>query len=276
MSLPRRIVVMLGGHGDVDAALEAAAMLAGATGAHLAGLFVEDQELFDLAGLPLAATGSGRTGPLTMDLMEKALRSQARTCRRLMADLAGRAHLAFEFETVRGDRRALMAEATLAGDIVLCQTSLGGPGADEVIAHARHNVRAAAGVALIGPLARLRPGPVVAIDDGDETGRHTVTLAARIAARRHETLIVVALANERQSAEATIERARAIAGRGIAMAARMVLGDGTARLAEALIEVQPCCVVADLEGRPFVDDAAVALLVRAARAPLILLRRPTR
>ncbi len=274
MSLPRRIVVMLGGDGETGAAMEAAAMLASATGAQLAGLFVEDQELLDLAGLPGMVAGSGRAGHLNLELMQRALRDQARTCRRLMADMAGRANLAFEFASVRGDRRTLLGETSLEGDIVLCQASLGGPGAAEIIALARTAARAAAGVALIGPLARLTPGPVVAIDDGDETGRQTVTLAARLAARRHERLIVAVLAKDRASAEPTIARARKIAGRGADLAVRVLPASDAASLADLLTEAEACCVVGDLEGPPFTDDAAITQLVRAARAPLILLRRP--
>ena len=272
MSLPRRIVVMLGSHDEAGAAMQAAAMLAGATGASLAGLFVEDQELLDLAGLPGMVTVTGQ-GHLTLERMERALREEARRCRKTMADLAGHANLAFEFASVRGDRRTLMATATLEGDIVLCQASLGGPGAGEVIASARHSARAATGVALIAPLARLGSGPVVAIDDGDDCGRDTVALAARLAVRRHERLIVVVLADDRKAAETIAGRARTIAGHSD-LTVRVLPGGDTTRLAEELVEIQPCCVVADLEGRPFNDDKAVARLARAARAPLILLRRP--
>ncbi len=273
MSLPRRIVVMLGGHDEAGAAMQAAAMLAGATGASLAGLFVEDQELLDLAGLSGMVTVTGHAGHLTLDRMERALREEARRCRKAMADLAGHANLSFEFTSVRGDRRTLLGTATLKGDIVLCQASLGGPGAGEVIASARHSASAAAGVALIAPLARLGSGPVVAIDDGDDCGRDTVALAARLANQRHARLIVMALADDRAAAEAITARARTIAGHAD-FSTRVLPGDDTSRLAEELVATQPCCVVADLEGRPFSDDETVASLARAARAPLILLRRP--
>ena len=274
MSLPRRIVVMLGSQGEADAALEAAAMLASATDARLAGLFVEDQELLDLAGLPAMVAGPGGVGRLTLERMERALREEARTCHRLMAQMAGRAHVSFEFAIMRGDRRTLMGEVSLEGDLVLCQAILGGPAAAEIVALARHSATAAAGVALIGPLTRLRTGAVVAIDDGDEAGRQTVALAARLAARRHEKLIVVALAETRKAAEPVIERARTIAGPGADLSTRVLPPDEPARLADFLAETEPCCVVGDLEGRPFTDDEAVAQAVRAARAPLILLRRP--
>ncbi len=272
MSLPRRIVVMLGGH-DEAAAMQAAAMLAGATGASLAGLFVEDQELLDLAGLPQMMTFAGPAGQLTLDRMERAFREEARRCRKIMAELAGHANLSFEFASIRGDRRTLLDTATLEGDIVLCQASLGGPAAGEVIASARRSARAAAGVALIGPLARLGPGPVVAIDDGDACGRETVALAARLAARRRVPMVVLVLAEHRKSAEAISARAHTIAGH-TDFNARILPSDDATRLAEELAEIQPCCVVGDLEGRPFGNDQAVAGLARAARAPLILLRSP--
>jgi len=275
MNLPRRIVVMLGSEGEAGAALEAAAMLASAIDARLAGLFVEDQELFDLAGLPSMVAGTGGPARLTPERMAQALRDEARTCQRLMAQMAGRAHLSFEFMSARGDRRTLLGEASLKGDLVLCQASLGGPAAAEVAALARHTTTAAAGVALIGPLARLRTGPVVAIDDGDEAGQQTIALAAQLAARQHQKLIVVALAADQKAAEPIIARARTIAGHGADLATRLLPPDDLERLADVLAETEPCCVVGDLEGRPFTDDQAVAQAVRAARAPLILLRRPT-
>lgn len=273
MSLPRRIVVMLGSEGEAGAALEAAAMLASATDARLAGLFVEDEQLLDLARLPGVVAGPGGVGELTLERMERALRDEARTCQRLVAQMAGRAHVSFEFASMRCDRRTAMGEVSLAGDLVLCQASLGGPAAAEIVALARQGATAAAGVALIGPLARLRRGPVVAIDDGDEAGHQTIALAARLAAQQHAKLIVVALAATGKAAEPIIARARSIAGH--ANLATRVLPPGDAEsLTDVLAEAEPSCVVGDLEGRPFTDDSAVAQAVRAARAPLILLRRP--
>lgn len=272
MNLPRRIVVMLGNEGEAGTALEAAAMLAGAIDARLAGLFVEDQELLDLAGLPDMMAGPAPAAHLSLQHMERALRAEARTCQRLMAQMAGRAHVSFEFASMRGNRRTALGAASLAGDLVLCQASLGGPAASEMIALARHSATAAAGLALVGPLARSRSGPVVAIDDGDEAGRQTVALAARLAARRHEKLIVVALADTPKGASPVIERARTIAGHDVDLAARTLPRDDPGRLADLLAEAEPCCVVGDLEGQPFTDDQAAAQAVRAARAPLILLR----
>jgi hypothetical protein len=273
LSLPERVLVMLGRHAEMNAMLEAAAMLAGATGARLAGLYLEDQELLDLAGLPPATVvARGAAAPLSAGTMEQALKGQARTCRRLMAEFARRAHLAYEFESVRGDRLTFLAGSTLKGDILVFQASLGGPGPREIVASVRRTAGAAAGVALVGPTTRRRSGPVVAIDDGDAMGERTVGFAARLARGRKESLMVIALAADQARAEEIIARARRIAGRDVTVTGIAGIGWGVGRLAESLGDIAPACVVGDLEGRPFVDDEAADILVRAARAPVVLLR----
>lgn len=129
----RRIVMALDSASSVLPAIEAAAGLALGLNAQLAGLFIEDERLLRIAGLPFAREfgfASARARDLAPAAVEHALRAQAEQLRRLLAQTAERLSFAWTLEVVRGEvSRSLLARAEASDLLVLGRSEYAWPGA---------------------------------------------------------------------------------------------------------------------------------------------------
>lgn len=99
-----RVIVPLDAASETGAAIDTAARLAGRWRVPLHGVFIEDEELIGLAGLPFArqvTLGAG-VEPLTKDHVEDHFRASAERARRELAAAAERHDVKWSFETVRG------------------------------------------------------------------------------------------------------------------------------------------------------------------------------
>jgi len=104
------------------AALEAAAALAAALGAEVAGLFVEDLDLVRMAELPFTrelGLTSAVTRPIDTPDIERALRLQAQQTRRTLEALAAEFNLRWSFQTVRGQVLSAVMECVHEPDVVV-------------------------------------------------------------------------------------------------------------------------------------------------------------
>jgi nucleotide-binding universal stress UspA family protein len=99
-----RVVVPLDAASETDTAIDTAARLAARWRVPLHGVFIEDEELICLAGLPFArqATLGAGLQPLTTDQIEHHFRAFAEQARRQLAEAAERHQVQWSFETVRG------------------------------------------------------------------------------------------------------------------------------------------------------------------------------
>jgi hypothetical protein len=99
-----RVVVPLDAVSENRAAIDAGARLARHWRARLHGVFIEDEDLLRLAGLPFARQVSVGAGAerLTAEHAERQLRAFAEAARRDLAAAAGRHHVRFSFESRRG------------------------------------------------------------------------------------------------------------------------------------------------------------------------------
>ncbi|HEV2301340.1 MAG TPA: hypothetical protein VGR91_07190 [Stellaceae bacterium] len=111
-----RVVVPLDAASDNRAAVGTAARLAARWHVPIHGVFVEDEELIGLAGLPFAAqvTRTGRE-KLTKKTVEAHLRAFAERARRDLAEAAARHRVKSSFKVVRGPLAAALGE----GDFVV-------------------------------------------------------------------------------------------------------------------------------------------------------------
>jgi hypothetical protein len=110
----RRVVVGLDPLARRRAALEAAAELAARVQAELVGLFVEDLDLFHLAGLPFAREvgfPSAARRALDMAVLERSLRAAAREWQRVCERALEGAQVAWSFRTARGSLAGALLEA---------------------------------------------------------------------------------------------------------------------------------------------------------------------
>jgi hypothetical protein len=99
----KRVVVPLDAASEAGIAIDTAARLAARWRAQLHGVFIEDEELIGLAGLPFARQVILGTGlePLTRDHVEDHVRAFAERVRRELAAAAERHGVRWSFEVVR-------------------------------------------------------------------------------------------------------------------------------------------------------------------------------
>ena len=110
----KRVIVPLDAASETGTAIDTAARLAARWRVPLHGVFIEDEELIDLAGLPFArqvTLGAGLE-PLTKDHVEEHFRAFAERARRALGEAADRHGVKWSFETVRGP----LAPDTLGGE----------------------------------------------------------------------------------------------------------------------------------------------------------------
>jgi nucleotide-binding universal stress UspA family protein len=105
-----RIVVPLDAPSETATAIDTAVRLAARWGVPVHGVFIEDEELIGLAGLPFArqvTLGAGAE-PLTRDQVEDHFRAAAERARRELAAAAEQHDVNWSFEVARGPLRADM------------------------------------------------------------------------------------------------------------------------------------------------------------------------
>jgi hypothetical protein len=110
----KRVVVPLDAASEIGTAIDTAARLAARWRIPLHGVFIEDEELIGLAGLPFArqvTLGSG-LAPLTKNHVEDCFRAFAERLRRELAAAADRHGVRWSFEVGRG----LLATGALCGE----------------------------------------------------------------------------------------------------------------------------------------------------------------
>lgn len=103
-------------------ALRIAAGLAAELGAELAGLFVEDERLFRLAGLPFAfelGFPSASARRLVPEDLARDLRAHAERARRLMAGIAGPLKLSWTLTVTRGELPGAALAASATSDLLV-------------------------------------------------------------------------------------------------------------------------------------------------------------
>ena len=146
----RRIIVGLQAAPANRAMLEAAAAYAAHAEAELVGLFVENVDLLNFAGLPFAhEVGAGSAGrrALNVSTMERSLRLAANEAREMLASVASGAALRWSFSVKRGVVAAELLAAADESDLMLvCSVEpndLCGPHVQVVRAQYPHDLRAA-------------------------------------------------------------------------------------------------------------------------------------
>ncbi len=180
----RRILVPLDTSAHSRAALEAAAHLAGAIGAELSGLYVEDADLLEICRYPFAREIGmlpARSRRLESDALERDFRIQAEQIRRMMALLARDTEISWSLNVRRGRvATEILEQAPSADLVVLGRTgrSLTGTRIGSTVRRLIEQGRAMTLILKEG--IRLR-APVITVYNGSALSRHAVQIAGRIA-----------------------------------------------------------------------------------------------
>jgi len=273
----RRIVVGLTAASDADRTIAAAAVLAGVTEAKIVGLFMQEEIMFELAEFPFARVlnfDSPAPREFSRQSMQEAFARTAAVCRRVLSKRAGKAQVNWSFSTKQGDLSAAFEAMAGSGDYVVLPGETHGMGTRTLI-HTLRMVPAGVGGVVVAALHRKSrsTGPIVAIDDGDETGARTIVLAARLAALEDRPLHLIVIAATDADAERIEARAATLVSGKQTMTTHRHLPGSPQSIAASLIHLSPFFVVGDLDGEPFSDDQIAVSLFRAAKAPVLLLRK---
>lgn len=283
------IVVDLKFTTTIATGINAAATLAAATGGRVLGLVVQEESMVNLANLPFASAtidSSGKARTFSREQMINAFEQQARMSKKLLSDCAARAKIRWSFSYDKGTSHSSRREAINPGDFLVLNASEYHYGTHRLLEEIHSCPAGTRGVVAIhSPLVtssathRHLPGaskaPVVAIDDGDESGRDTVALAARIASVTNNALVLMVIASDDDTASRIVQRARKLVPAHLDIRMHRYLPGASQAILAALAQAAPGYVVADVDGQPFVDSEIAADLVRAARAPVVLLRGVT-
>jgi nucleotide-binding universal stress UspA family protein len=269
----RRILVALDASRPSLAALEAAANLAARLQADLAGLFIEDVDLINLAALPFSKDlpALSRTGrSLDPDLMQREIRCKAAVARRSIARAAEARHLQWTFRVVRGRVDAELLAAAEGTDLIAVGKSV------RALSHEIRMGRTARAVAhqthcsilFVAPGDVARDRSIAALYDGSEPTARSLAVAAQLAGREGGKLVVLVLAEagadpaarERQAAEL-------IRNLGVAAAIRPA-GDllRTLRAEGVGLVVLPSALVAGA------DETLLGALVEQSDSSILLIR----
>ncbi len=267
-----RVVACLGSIGDEEKTIEAALALAGALHAEVAGCFVEESNLLDLAALPFARavrpTGES-SAPLDLPQMRQHIAGAAALWKRTLSARAERSRIAVTFDTMRGEYCAEIARVAAATDIVVVNP-------ENVAGRARNAVAAILGavrdpavtVLLPGGRPRMQAGPVVLFAPDGVPDAAAFRLADRVASTTGAGIVVAILPDGEGQPEAISAAARD-AVHGELRVRRLPTADiGSA--AASVGELHPSFVI--WPPRPDVAGRDAETLLRATRAPLLLMR----
>jgi len=285
-----RVVIGLRASAPVEASVDAAATLAAVFQTELIGVFAKEEGIVDFAGLPFAQAvsfGAGQIRQLSRDVMVQALARSEMACRRAVSVRAERARVKWSFTLESGDVQGSLETILASGDILVLSgegQGLGARGLLEAIRAAPHGARGVvvaareawrgvdAGERLSGRSRKPVQAPVIVIARDGPEADEACRLAARISAFTGEPMALLAIAASDQEAARIVERGRNAAGDRATPSVYRFQPGHAQWIAATLSALGPSFVVADLQGEPFDDDRSALCLLRAARAPVVLLR----
>ena len=275
----RRILVALDASKESLAALEAAAGLAAQLDAELAGLFIEDTDLLNLAALPFsreapALSRSGRM--LEPERLARDLKTMAAMARQALVRTAEASHLPWSFRIVRGQIGTELLAAARDADLIAV-----GRGTRPLSGQARlgrHTRSVAAQTAcsmlFASTVSCPSDAPLAAVYDGSTPARGALALAVRLSERNAKRLLVFVLGDSpgvfAEHEIAVREQLRAL---GVSAAIRRVRGAGLADIVRALRTEPVGLLVVGTPALPVDEGAALDLLVEQSACTVLLVRR---
>lgn len=270
----RRVLVALDSSAASDATLELAAALAAATASELSGLFVEDQDLLRLAGLPFARETQLRramTRSLDPSSLLQDLRAQAAVVRAAMAKQAALHDLAWSFQVAQGRSEEAILLAAVAGDVIAMARGFGplsrfGRISREVRAIA---ARAPGPLLLAGEARAPRPGTVVLPYDASPAAENMLGIAADLAQNRGEPLEIMLLGETAPAMAEIAEHIRAASGKARIPNLRIWIPRDRRAALHRLCELDRGLLILPADA-PCFENGQVERIIERAKVPIVL------
>ncbi len=272
-ALFRRILVAMDTSPESRAALEVAAGLAASLRSDLAGLFVEDQELFDLAGLPFAreiSLAQATQRALDPQRLHQEIRAQMALARGIFEEEARRLRLHATFDVVRGRIEREIAASAQTADLIALARAMGGLGpigraARAALAHAP------AAVLIVGRTPPRVRSPITVPFGGSPADERALRIAASIAKAQDTPLEVILHGRDADEVAALERRVGEALGGHRPGALRRLPGATAPAVGRCLCEIHRKLIVVPVAAPPFEGEYVERLLVEAP-SPLLLLR----
>ena len=272
----RRILVGLDASPHSRTALEAAAELAARFEAELHGLFVEDENLLRLAGLPFVeelSSFSAVRRRLELQQVERELRVRGRRLQRTFVAITTHANLRGTFRVTRGAVVRELLTAAAEADVLI----LGKVGWSPL--HGRHlgsTARAAvSGTACLTMILQQRtcPGaPVAVVYDGSAAADRALAVAAALQGEQQTALKVVILSAEGPAASHLREQAATRLRERQVHTRFHFLGEADLPGLAHRLQTEPCgTLVLPAEGS-LLREEEVTQLLEETEVPVLLVR----
>lgn len=256
----RRIVVVFGGGGADISLVGVLRSLASESVTDIAGVFLEDQSLFRVAGLPFVTEVSRLTTarrPLAARDVERQLKVQARRAERELRTLAESLGLPWSFRTHRGPLSSAIAEASRFDLLLLGAVRRAAFGGESEWA------------APAGRYAREdRERPIAALVEQGESSRSALEASIELAKTtgRPLTVFVTGTAADQREMQA---RLQALGSERAAVHLASEADRGA--LLATIRRASPAMLVASA-GTQGLEEPQIAMLRRELRCPVIVVR----
>lgn len=271
----RRILVALDASTHSLAALEAAAELAASMEAELLGLYVEDENLVHLAGLPFASEVRSHTAtsrPVDSNEMEEALRLEASQAKRALEAAARKAKAQWSFQVVRGQVTASILAAALEADL-LAMGRIGRPLSSRT--HLGSSAREAMAKAGRSVLVLEQGGhlhyPVLATFDGSPSSRQALKAAIQLTKTSGDYLNILLMGRPEEQKEIQQEAESLLEEAGVQVRFHWLPEMTISRLAE-MIETADDCVLVLGGDNPLLEANNIQELLDKTDCPVMLVR----
>lgn len=275
----RRILVALDGSKESRAALAAAANLAAQLDAELAGLFIEDSDLLNLAALPFSreAPALSRTGRLLEpEQLARDLKTMAAMARQALVRTAEASHLQWSFRTARGHVGAELLAAARDADLIAVGKGTRPLSGQVRLGRHTRSVATETACSMLFASTVVCPGdaPLAVVYDGSGPARGALALAVRLSEREGKRVLVFVLGDSPATFAAheiaVREQLRAL---GASAAIRRVRGAGLLDIAGAL-RIEPVeLLIVGAQALSFGEGAALEVLVEQSACTVLLVRR---
>lgn len=168
---------------DVEAGLAVSIDVAVALRMELSACFIVEDASLEASRLPFTTHigFSGRDLALDPARLERLMRREAQTCRRMIVEAAQSADVVWSFESLRGDAAAQREASAEADDILVVRLDGFGSPPPDVIAAARARPSDKGGVLFVPPGRAQRNGPVVALGQSAEEIASVAGMTASLA-----------------------------------------------------------------------------------------------
>lgn len=271
----RRILVALDASTHSLAALEAAAELAASMKAELIGLYVEDENLVHLAGLPFASevrSPMATRRSVNSNEMEAALRLQAAQARRALEAAATQAEARWSFQVVRGQVTASILAAALEADL-LAMGRIGRPLSTRTRlgSSARAAMRESGRTVLVIEHGAHLHYPVLVTFDGSDPARQALMAAAQLAQTSGDDLNVLLLAGEEERVEIQQAAVELLERMGVEAQYHWMRRPSVSRLTD-MIRLADNCVLVLGGDNPLLKAVNIQSLLDQTDCPVMLVR----